>query len=124
MGKAQSANVIYYVLLIVNLPSLDQVEEFEVYDITEDTTVVDFTKQKIKNYEVASGYGFYEFIDGEYIEPSKRIMLLDKVNATSKGKAMIINVIFSTKLTNFATIGWQATNWCWCSWGYWNNGRL
>ena len=58
----------------------DEVEEFKLYDVPEDCSVVDFTKHKcLKIFDVAAGYGFYEFVDPEYIDLGKRIMLLDEV---------------------------------------------
>lgn len=38
------------------------------------------------DYEVKAGYGFYEFVDPEYIGRNKRVILIDKVCLSSSPK--------------------------------------
>ena len=38
----------------------------------------------MENYKVKSGFGFYEFVDPEFVEMDKRVMLMDVVSRTTK----------------------------------------
>lgn len=83
--------------LLFTVQVFDEVEKFKLFDVTEDCSVVDFTKQKsLKIFDVTAGYGFYEFVDPEYIDLGKRIMLLDEVNAFTTKKAsftLLVNAV-------------------------------
>lgn len=61
----------------------EEPESHEVYKVEEDISIVDFTKKMLNNYKVKSGYGFYEFVDPEFVEQKKRVMLMDGVSKNS-----------------------------------------
>lgn len=65
---------------VVNSGDFEEVTDYELLDIEEDCSVVEFASKMITpDYQVKAGHDFYEFIDPEYIGRNKRVMLIDKV---------------------------------------------
>lgn len=66
--------------IAVNSGDFEEVTDYQLLDVEEDCSVVDFGCKFItQDYEVKAGYGFYEFVDPEYIGRNKRVVLIDKV---------------------------------------------
>ena len=71
-------------IFTVEEDSFEEPESHEIYEVEEDISIVDFTKRVKENYKVKAGYGFYEFVDPEFVEQDKRVMLMDGVNKDAK----------------------------------------
>ena len=65
---------------------MDRVREtvhYEVYDVDKSYNMAEFAKSKIPGFKPEFGYGYYEFKQPEYIEPEKKVVLVDKVRTSS-----------------------------------------
>lgn len=52
---------------------------FEIFEVCEETNIVDFANEKVTAYEHSSGYGYFEFIEPEYIQPHQKIIIMKEV---------------------------------------------
>lgn len=52
---------------------------YNIYDVEETCYMAEFAKQKIPGFRPELGYGYYEFIQEEFLEPEKEVVLMDKV---------------------------------------------
>lgn len=51
----------------------------EVYEVDKTCNMAEFAKQKIPGFRPELGYGYYEFKQEEFLEPEKKVVLIDKV---------------------------------------------
>lgn len=69
----------------VNSGDFEEITDYKLIDVEEDCSVVEFGSKNITpDYQVRSGYGFYEFVVPEYIAKNKRVILIDKVCSSLK----------------------------------------
>ena len=80
-------------LHLVNSGDFEEVIDYELFDVEEDCSVVEFASKMITpDYQVKAGHGFYEFVDPDYIGRNKRVMLIDKVRPKLLNKRSTIHV--------------------------------
>ena len=61
---------------------MDRVREtvhFEIYDIYKPCNMVEFGRSHIPGFKPELGYGYYELKQEEFLEPEKKVVLVDKV---------------------------------------------
>lgn len=52
---------------------------YKVYDVYERCNMGDFGAQKVPGFRPETGYGYYEFVEDEYLKPHKNVVLVHKV---------------------------------------------
>ena len=77
-----------------DLIELQRLSQFKIIPVSKESSMIDFAKKHIDNYDPDSGNGYYQFTEAneEYISPKTKVVLVSKV---SEYTILILNFLLT-----------------------------